>query len=212
MRTIVSIPSGHRAKQLAGLIEKWRKVTDFEIAVYTWCQETKLAVSGKVDHFFEGELTSFAINHNMMAREIEGWDIFICAADDLYPEFGMSKIETACRMCPGKIVWAKDGLFDAQPSHPIVTRQWYDKYGIIFDESFRHNYCDTDLFVRLIEAREVVKCFDIGFDHRHYLKTGKPQDKIYEIGSRTFTDDQIIFNRKHANLPEVPIDLEKIKL
>lgn len=203
MRTIVSIPSGHRTKQLLNIIEKWRKVSpDFEIAIYTWCDETRQEAENKVDYFFYGDLQSFAVNQNTMARDIKGWDIFICAADDLWPEFGISKIETVCRSCPGKVIWVKDGLFNAQATHPIITRGWYDRYGFIFDENFRHNYCDTDLFVRILRAREVVKCFSIGFDHRHYLKTGKPQDAIYEIGSETFTQDRILFYEKYPKTIE----------
>lgn len=203
MTTVVSIPSGYRTRQLLKLIEKWHKAApDFEIAVYSWDTETAEAVVSLVDHFFFGDLTSFAVNHNMMAREIPDWDILICAADDLFPHHGMEQIERACSQCPGKVLWARDGLFDAQPSHPIITRQWYDKHGCIFDESYRHNFCDTDFFVRLIEADEVVKCFDIGFDHRHYLKTGEPQDRIYQIGSNTFTQDQITFRKKHPHLPD----------
>lgn len=208
MKTILAIPSGQRTVKLINCILAWRKVCGFEIAVYTWDEETEKNVSCITDHLFKGELASFAVNHNFMASAIKEWDVYICGADDLYPGFGINHIERVCRDNPGKIVWAKDGFLNQQPTHAIITRQWYDNHGYIFDEKFKHNFCDTDLFIRAATAGEVVKCFKIGFDHRHYLKTEKKKDEIYKLGESTYAEDKKYFEAKHKgeiiNVNEIP--------
>ena len=197
MKIVLAIPTGGRVEKIRKVIEKWRKACDFEIAIYTWDNETKKAVDGKVDYLFEGELQSFAKNQNLMAEKIKNWDVFICGADDLFPESGIGHIETICRNNPDKVIWAKDGFLNKQPTHAIITRGWYNKYGYIFDEQFRHNFCDTDLFIRTANKSELVKCFQVAFDHRHPFKTGKKLDDIYKIGTASYAEDRRKFNTKH---------------
>jgi len=211
MKTILSIPSGNRVKNLLKCIEKWRRVCDFKIVVITWDEDTYEALKWTdVRCFFDDPtMQSFAINHNEVAGEGSlDWDIFICGADDLFPSQGIHLIEPVCKENPDKVIWVKDGLFDAQPTHPIITRGWYDKHGFIFDEAYKHNFCDTDLFVRLLNAGEVVKCFDIGFDHRHPIK-GAKYDSIYFAGEKSFKRDEMQFKIKHPFANET---MGKIKL
>jgi len=137
-----------------------------------------------------------------MAREIKDWDAIICGADDLYPDFGMDLIEKVCQQNPDKVIWVKDGLFNQQPTHPIITKGWYEKNGYIFDEQFRHNFCDTDLYARTVKTGEVVKCFEIGFDHRHPIKTGRKPDEIYKLGNASYADDMKKFYKKHIVMPQ----------
>lgn len=198
MKTILSIPSGNRVKKLLNVIEKWRKICYFEFHVITWDGLTVDVLRGTDVHVLDvgSPMKSFAINQNENAEFIQDWDIFICGADDLYPSNNIHMIETVCKENPDKVIWVRDGLFDAQPTHPIITRGWYDKHGYIFDEAYKHNFCDTDLFVRLLNAGEVVKCFGIGFDHRHPIK-GAKHDSIYRAGEKNFARDELQFKIKH---------------
>ena len=197
---------------LVDAIEHWRKVCDFQIAVYTWWRETAKEVESLVDYFWFGKRESFAFNHNFMANTIRDWDVYICGADDLYPMNAISKIETVCRKYPDKIIWVRDGFLNKMITHAIITKKWHDKHGNIFDEKFKHNFCDSDLFVRACVAGEIVKCFDISFDHRHPLKTNGPTDEIYEYGNKTYAEDRDYFNSKHRltkvfieEIPEVHV-------
>jgi len=210
MNIVLSIPSGQRTEMLIDVIYKWRKVCDFKIAIYTWDEKTEKDVSGLADYFWRGELASFAVNQNFLARNVEAWDAMICGADDLYPGYNIGKIESVCRQCSDKIIWVRDGFLDAQPTHAIITRGWYDKYGYIFDEKYKHNFCDSDLFVRAMQANEVVKCFDIGFDHLHYLKTNRKKDDIYKLGEKSYAEDERYFKSKYTkeqlsgNINDIP--------
>jgi hypothetical protein len=213
MNIVLSIPSGQRAKKLVKVIEEWRNVCNFKIAVYTWCEETKKLVEDKVDYFWFGRRESFAFNHNFMANAIRDWDVYICGADDLYPHNAINQIEIICKKYPDKIICVKDGFLNKMITHPIVTRKWYDKYGNIFDEKFKHNFCDNDLFVRAVESGEIVSAIeeDVSFEHRHPLKTNEPIDEIYEYGNRTYAEDREYYNRKNsmkrafnASVEEIP--------
>lgn len=215
MKIILGIPSGYRVKKLLKCIESWRKVCDFEIHVITWDGSTTDALRDyKRIYVLDVGLPmkSFAVNHNELAGFLSHWDVYICGADDLYPGNAISEIEKVCQQNPGKVIWVRDGLFDAIPTHPIITRGWYEEHGSIFDEDYRHNFTDTDLFIRTLMAGEIVKCFEIGFDHRHPLKTGEPADEIYTIGNESFTADRKIFYRKHPNADQIMQDLLEIKV
>jgi len=213
MKIVLSIPSGFRKEGLANVILKWRKVCNFKIVVYTWDKETVRFVSHLADSICIGDFKSYACNHNFLARTIiKDWDVYICGADDLYPGFGIENIEIICKRYPDKILWVRDGFLNQQITHPIITRGWYEKYNEIFDEKFKHNFCDTDLLVRALAKNEIIKCFDISFDHRHYLKTGKKKDEIYRIGESSYAEDRKYFNEKHKdknininNVPEVKV-------
>lgn len=208
MNIIYAIPSGQRAEKLLRCIEKWRKAADFKIAVTTWCDQTESLMNiAKPDYFIKtAERKSYAINHNRMAKEITGWDAYICGADDLYPKNNVSFIKDIVLRFGNKIFWVKDNLFNAQMTHPIITKGWYDKYLKIFEEEYCHNFCDTELFIRAGLAGEVVKCFQIEFDHRHYLKDNGKPDEIYKIGNSTYSRDRDIFNEKFKDgIPKIQI-------
>jgi hypothetical protein len=201
MKIILAIPSGQRTEKLINCILKWRKVCDFKIAVYTWDEDTQKDVSCMTDELYFGQFRSFACNHNFLARTLQDWDVYICGADDLYPAYGIGSIELVCSEYPEKVIWVKDGFLNQQPTHAIITRGWYDKYGSIYDERFKHNFCDTDLLARTINANEIVKCFDIGCDHRHYLRMDKKKDEIYRIGESSFAEDKKRFEAKYQDDP-----------
>jgi hypothetical protein len=202
MNIIYAIPSGQRSGKLLDCIAKWRKVCNFKIAVTTWDDDTENMMKiAKPDYFFRTiKRESFSVNHNRMAKDIPGWDVYICGADDLYPDINMNLIESVAVQCPDKVIWVKDGLFDQQMTHPIITKGWYQKYQYIFDENYIHNFTDTDLLIRVSLAQEVVKCFQIGFDHRHFLKTNRKPDEIYQIGNKSYSEDQKYFKQKFKHV------------
>lgn len=204
MKIVLGIPSGQRVKKLLKCIESWKKVCDFKIVVITWECYTFNELAGKVNWIYDAEvMQSFAKNHNYLAKMIPDWDVYICGADDLFPGNAINKIPVVCEQNPDKVIWVRDGLFDAMNTHPIITRGWYEKYGYIFDEDYRHNFTDTDLFIRTLKAGELVKCFDIAFDHRHPLKNAADYDEIYNIGAESFQADRKIFYSKHPDADKV---------
>ena len=126
----------------------------------------------------------------------------ICGSDDLYP-VDITQLEDTYEKFPGKILWADDNIHKWCLTHPVITKQWYDSHGRIFDERFAHSYCDKDLFVQASQRGEIVKCFNIVFNHRHFLVTGEPLDKINMIAEDAFDEDSLKFGLKYKDASSV---------
>jgi hypothetical protein len=193
---ILGIPSGQRADRLGDVLAAWRKLP-VKIALLTWDDETEKRYADKVDFFFRTpERRSFACNHNQMMAALEGWQGYICGADDLYPgTVDIDRVAVICKLWDGHLLWVHDGLNNVLMTHPVVTPGYLRAAGgKLFDERFEHNYCDTDLMVTA--AGKIVKMAARQFDHRWH-KTG--MDAIYEFGSKTFATDRQRFIEKHGN-------------
>jgi len=196
----VNIPTGNRAKQVAECAIAWRD-KGFCVGAFSWDDETTKLLEPIVDALWQGPMKSFATLHNWMALQTN-WEVLICGADDLWPKSDVEEIYSKGALNRGKLIWVKDGLFNLQMTHPIITRQWYDYNGPgIFCEAFRHNCTDTDLFLAQLKKNNVVKCFDIdGFDHRHWSKSKDKPDKIYKIGLDTFNADMQLLGTIHKKV------------
>ena len=224
MNITIAIPTGQRTEQAVEVVRAWQKV-GVRVVVFTWDPETRAALmrertweqrlKGKlfttheatVGRLWLGDRASFGRLQNYMAENTLDldWDVLICGADDLWPDRGTDLIGNAAQEVPDTILWAGDGLFNEQPTHPIITRGWYNKYRQIFDEGFRHNFVDTDLFLRASKRSEVVDCRSfIQFDHRHPTKTGKNKDALYRYGDRMFPHDKAYFDMKHSGNISLP--------
>jgi len=209
MKIVIGIPTGQRSKQVINVIKAWHS-RGIDVAVLTWDSETAIDVNNdaKPEYFImEQERYSFAINQNLMMKNIPDWDVFICGADDLWPGRQhdlKERIELVAENSGDKLVWVGDGLFNQQPTHPIITRAMYKtEEGYIFNEFYQHNYVDTDLFARMLTKDRVVKCLDIMFDHRHpwstNLSSKVEEDEIYRIGQGSLPMDSILFHEKWGN-------------
>lgn len=205
MKIYIAMPTGQRTGRVRVSAGKWAEL-GIPVISYTWDQESRTALEPICEKLYFGERQSYPKLINFLAAQIKDWDVLICGADDLWPDKGTGLIGLAAREAAGKIIWAADG-YEASfvPTHAVITRQWYDKYNEIFDEQFHHNFCDVDLFARTLQKGEIVKCFDICFDHRHPRKTGGKTDVIYQSNESTYQVDKEYFLRKHqAQLEEIP--------
>ncbi len=204
MNIFISIPTGQRTNQVVEVAKAWQQL-GFKVAVYTWDNKTRNAFlkskyvflrKPTIDFLAKGKQASFGVLQNFLAESFD-WDVLICGADDLWPVSEPDIIEAAARTCPDKMIWVKDGCLNRQPTHPIITRGWYEKHGrTIFNELYHHNFVDTDLFVRCALDDSVVKCFDISFDHRHPVKTKAKPDSIYRQGQSKYRMDELFFQMK----------------
>lgn len=198
----ITIPTGQRSKQAGEVVKAW-KDAGFKVFVYAWDGDTRAACAD-ADDISQGPMRPFPVLQNWMAKQV--WrlepdtDAVICGADDLWPVSTLEEIEDVVKANPVKLIWVKDGCFNQQPTHPIATKGWWENHNSqIFSPAYRHNFCDTDLAMRCLEDDSIVKCFYIdGFDHRHWYKTGKRQerDSVYRLGEQWFQSDQFIFDSR----------------
>jgi hypothetical protein len=221
MNITISIPTGHRTNQVVEVAKAWKR-RGFKVAIYTWDDETRNAfLTSKywfwkqptVDRLIKGKQASFGVLQNLLAANTD-WDVLICGADDLWPVSLREAIEAAARACPDKMIWVRDGCLNRQPTHPIITRGWYEAHErTIFNELYHHNFVDTDLFVRCALDDSVVKCFDIEFDHRHPFKTHIALDSVYRQGQSRYRMDEMFFQMKwNSRLEKGLPKIQELKL
>jgi hypothetical protein len=203
MRIVVGIPSGNRAAQLLEVCKAWQS-RGMDLCVLTWDTETavRMAEIAPKHLIIADTRDSFAVNQNRMMREYQGWDLWICGADDLFPGIRVEKLAQVAPRYNGKLLWCFDGMNPALMTHPVVTRGYFEKVGgKVFDERYTHNFCDTHLMMRA--AADIVKLVGIQFDHR--WRAGGI-DEIYRIGNESFAADRAKFIEQFgqgARLPEI---------
>ena len=200
MKIVIGVPTGQRGKQAEKAIASWKK-RGFDVCVRTW--DIDLTPYKEADTVFQTKTReSFAVNQNAMMDT--DWDVWICGADDLWPGEQLDlheRIEVISEEAGNRLLWVGDGLFNQQPTHPIITREMYDDQGgVIFDEAYIHNFVDTDLFARMLVKKKVAKCPHICFDHRHYYTQKTKEDEISLIGSQSYPEDAVLFHKKWGDL------------
>lgn len=205
MKTFVCIPTGQRADRAAKTVRLWRQ-HGFDVACYAWDEETARAVEHACTMLARGPRRSFAVLQNQLAREVnrafkDDWDAVVCGADDLWPcDTYAQLLRKFIDGSQGEVLWVYDGLNKDLATHPVVTREWYRKYGMVFDEDFLHNCCDVDLMLRCDAKNELTRVIGMQFDHRHPIDV--PLDKrdvVYQLGYASLQQDRRTLLRKHPN-------------
>lgn len=202
----IGIPTGQRTEQAIEVARQW-KSKGINVIVYAWDEDTYNGMEGISDIRLSGFRESFAKLQNKMIDLVGDFTAYICGADDLYPVGDYNRLEQVAKDYNGKIIHIRDGIHQDLPTHPVITKDWYNKNKKVFDEGFYHNYCDTDLYHRVAKKGEIVRVNDMSFDHRHPIKTGKPSDAVYQLGAKHFQKDKMYFAMKHSrevNFMEIP--------
>lgn len=208
----IGIPTGQRAKQAVEVAKTW-KSRGFKVCAYCWDDETYNGMDMIADMRIKGDRQSFAKLQNLMARTIPDWDLYICGADDLWPDKDVELLFKLNGEAVGKIVHIFDGFQKYLPTHPVISRVWWANHNQrIFDEGFYHNFCDTDLYYRAIKKDEIVSMPQVSFDHRHPITGKSKTDEVYRLGSIHFAKDKAYFYMKHGSEIEkgTPKEVDKI--
>ena len=186
------LPTGGRVESALATCQKW--LEQMPVAVYTWDEETKDKLSQFCDIWY-GEKLTFPKAINYLASQLD-FDALVCGSDNLLPDTPNTPdlIEKSFCGSTDGVIWADDGLMRAQATHPIVGRQWYDRYGYILDEGFSHYFCDTDLHFQAKNQGKLIKNFDIKFKH---CQTLSKRDGLWHWAQDRFNMDMDYFEEKH---------------
>lgn len=187
------IPTGERVRMATQVADKWRR-TGIGIVTYTWDKATYAYMKRiQCARVFYGYRKPFGVLHNFMIQTLPNdWSGAICGADDLWPTRSKKykKLKQICQYYDGKVLWIYDKINKKINTHPVITRGWYEKHKIIFNECFSHHCCDSDLMMRTRD--DIIKVKGLEFDHHHPLKTPiEKRDKIYQLGHSTLKKDRL---------------------
>jgi hypothetical protein len=170
----VLIPTG-RVERTIKCVKAWKEA-GFTPIVSTWLPEVYEATKDLCETVLSSDRSRHPhqINYlvDMVFTKKEDAEAAISAADDLWPVSSYEEVLQAVRDNQGKILWTRDMLFDECNSHPVFTRDWWKPGREVFDPQFHHNYTDLDFMMRNLLDGDLVKCFDLSFDHRHPIKCG----------------------------------------
>lgn len=114
----------------------------------------------------------------------ENWDLKVI--DALKGESGVLK------------TW--DGIQKRIITLPIITRDYYEEMGHVFDPAFRHSWADTWLTDVAHHKGRVITRLDIEFPHDHYSVLKQEPDELYKRNDLTHDRDRHIYQRKLKEL------------
>lgn len=141
-------------------------------------------------------------------------DVIVVMSDDFlcFPNWG-KKIQ---QLMSGKADWilkTNDWKYNTQEAIqnwiitlPIMDRIYYERFGYIYNEEYRHQWCDTEMTI----VAEMTGCkvvSDLGFIHLNDGSTkivddlSTRNDNTFEHGRRIFTE------RKRRNFDLAPADI-----
>ncbi len=101
-----------------------------------------------------------------LAFRTPGWDVAVRAAFDSYPD----------RIA---LVYGRDGVSD-RPTHPFISRQWYEAVGRMTTPDFPADYADTWLadVADLVGRRHFLP--DVLIEHMHYSVGKSERDACHD--------------------------------
>lgn len=88
-----------------------------------------------------------------------------------------------------------DGLQPTLITMPIMDRVYYERYGYIYEPSYRHMFADQELTSVAIMTGKYIK-LPLLFPHNHYTTGKTPKDSINIRNDSTWVQGERLFNER----------------
>lgn len=196
------------------------KQCDYEVLV-TYDSDDK----SMQDEYFQLKLRPFHIFHDRITfvggeskNKIEAinrgmdkvrkdWDILINFSDDMffqYPGWDIDMIKMIREVWPtGTDFFAhfNDGFTgNAIPSMSIIGREYYSRFGYIYEPSYKSLWADNHAMQQAILLGKHHYFDYVFFKHLHPANTSIPQDNLYKFNESFYLEDEINYkNWKEKN-------------
>lgn len=147
------------------------------------------------------------INHGADWARERGADWLLLGADDLRFHRGWLEAALAAHEETGACVVGTNDLGNSRvtaglhSTHPLVHTDYLecgtiDEPGKLLHEGYHHNFCDTELVETAKRRGTWAFARDSRVEHLHHLWGKAPNDQVYEVGGRTFPQDQVVHTRR----------------
>lgn len=134
-----------------------------------------------------------AINN---AAKIATGDILIVVSDDTdCPEHWDTLLLQALEGKSDFCAKTDDGLQPTLITMPIMDRVYYERYGYVYFEGYRHLFADQELTSIALMTGKYIK-LDISFPHLHYSTGKSPKDEINVKNDLTWSQGERLFNER----------------
>lgn len=79
---------------------------------------------------------------------------------------------------------------------PIITRDFYDKWGYFWHPAFKSMFCDNFMFEQVKRDGTIIKCWDEPpFIHLHHTTSDTKEDSTYKRSGAQYREGMRVFNR-----------------
>lgn len=133
---------------------------------------------------------------NNAAKESKG-DILIVVSDDsdCHTNWG-PLILSATEGKKDFVLKTYDGIQDWIITMPVLDREYYNRFGYIYQPEYLHMFCDTEFTHVADITNKVIWRKDIIFPHLHYSVTKARRDEISEKADQTQRHGMNIYLRR----------------
>lgn len=206
MKITIIHPSRGRYKQASTTIRNWlsraKNPDDIEYILsvdtddcdgyYTECDNQPIYV-----HVNPNKTAIEAIN--VAAKEAKG-DLLIVVSDDFdCPVHWDGDLLKALKGKTDFLVKTDDGCQPWIITLPILDRVYYDRFGYVYNPSYNHLFCDTEMsHVGALLGRTIT--LPIKFPHNHYTQRGgQLKDAINDKNDATWAQGEEVYLRNLKN-------------
>lgn len=129
---------------------------------------------------------------NVIAKECVG-DILILISDDFvcFKNWDLAIVEAL----DGRsgVLKTFDGVQRWIVTLPIMTRDYYDEQGYLYDPDVSHMFCDTIMTHKADLQKKLIIRNDIVFKHNHYSNGGQPKDAVNVKADGTWAQGEKVY-------------------
>lgn len=110
----------------------------------------------------------------------KGWDTALIKALDGKSDFSVK---------------TKDGIQKTLITMPIVDREYYNRFGYIYKNDYKHMFVDME-FTAVGMMMDKVITLDLEFKHLHYSIGAMDKDEVNERNNSTWQQGERLFNER----------------
>lgn len=134
-----------------------------------------------------------AINN---ATKIATGDLLVIISDDFdAPEHWDTLLIEALGGKSDFCAKTDDGLQPTLITMPVMDRIYYERYGYVYFEGYRHLFADQELTAVAMMTGKYIK-LDLSFPHLHYSTGKSPKDEISVKNDLTWKQGEKLFNER----------------
>lgn len=140
------------------------------------------------------------------AAKVATGDIMIVLSDDTdCPDNWAELIETEVRGKKDFVLRVEDGIQSWLCTMPIIDRTYYNRFGYVYNPSYRHMFCDTEFSHIAYGLNRVIKS-NLLFEHLHYSvkRLGIKPDEINHRADRTTSEGRDLYLKRMQNGFDLP--------
>lgn len=213
------LPSRNRPQQAKETLNKWmvnaKDLSRCEVILSTDTSDKNI---GLYKRLFNNSGVIISINNNKSAIEainasakISTGRIIVQIAED-FNEPPKHWDELILKEVEGKedfVLKTQDGIQPYIVTLPIMDRNYYNRFGYIYENGYSHLWCDSELFCVAWMMDKIIMS-DLMIKHNHYSTGKTKKDRVNLKNDSTWKQGKNLFyERKKTNFGLKPEEIKK---